>query len=71
MKQLLFLLSFVATNLYAGIPDLLPKPQQVIPNGERLEVASAKASLPITVKIVDDLLQVPVNKEEASILHTH
>lgn len=68
MKQLLFLLSFVATNIYAGIPHLLPKPQQVIPNGERLEVLSAKASLPIMVKIVDDLPQVPVNKDEAYIL---
>lgn len=65
MKQLLFLLSFVTTSIYAGIGDLLPKPQQVKPNGERYEVPQNEAALSVSIKIVDDLPQVPINKEEA------
>ena len=65
MKQLLFLLSFVTTSVYAGIGDLLPKPQQVKPNGERYEVPQNEAALSVSIKIVDDLPQVPINKEEA------
>lgn len=65
MKQLLFLLSFVTTSVYAGIGDLLPKPQQVKPNGERYEVPQDEAALSVSIKIVDDLPQVPINKEEA------
>ena len=65
MKQLLFLLSFVTTSVYAGIGDLLPKPQQVKPNGERYEVPQNEVALSVSIKIVDDLPQVPINKEEA------
>ena len=68
MKQLLFLLSFVTTSVYAGIGDLLPKPQQVKPNGERYEVPQNEAALSVSIKIVDDLPQVPINKEEAYML---
>lgn len=54
--------------LYAGIEHLLPAPQQVIANGQRYKVASAETRPLIIVERVDDLPEIPINKEEGYML---